>query len=423
MQPIDIFIAYSHKDLAFKDELRVHLRPLVRAGRARVWDDYDIEAGREWDAAIKERLYGAQIILLLVSPDSLDSDYFYGKEVTVSLERHARGEAVVVPVILRACLWHETPLGALEALPTKGRPVASWPARDDAWHATAQEVSELVNARRAELEQLTALDNQRRDFAAAVAAAEQLFQHQNWPEARRALTDALARHQPGFAPDAAVLREKIARCDEALREAGEQQRREHETRQRRDEDDRRRAAALAAQQEADRRAAEAAERQRRKDEQRQAAEAEKQRRRETAATSASRLPLLGALALGAVLVLALLVWRPGKKAGQNGPARENTVQHEPAGPAATPAGSAENADFNAAKTSGKMKALEQFLAKYPGSPHKSEVAALLIPIYLRQARTVVAEDPAAACSYLQKALALDPAHAEALKLKRQHNCQ
>ncbi len=143
---IDIFIAYSHNDLHHKDELKKFLRPLLREGRVSMWDDFDIEAGQDWDEKIKERLYGADIVLLLVSADSLASDYFYSKEVKVSLERHARREATVVPVILRHCDWIETPLGNLEALPEKGRPVSEWSTRDQAMQDVVSRLRRVVES-------------------------------------------------------------------------------------------------------------------------------------------------------------------------------------------------------------------------------------------------------------------------------------
>jgi hypothetical protein len=121
--PVDLFIAYSHKDKAIKDELKDYLSPLIFHDLATVWDDYEIEAGANWDEAIKSRLKSARIIVLLVSHSSLASRYFYGEEVRLSLDRRARGEAVVVPVIVRNCNWKLTPLGELEAMPDKGRPI------------------------------------------------------------------------------------------------------------------------------------------------------------------------------------------------------------------------------------------------------------------------------------------------------------
>ena len=71
-QPVRIFIAYSSKDLSFKDEIRRRLRPLLRAGKISIWDNYDIEAGADWDADIREKLGQVDLILLLLSPDALD---------------------------------------------------------------------------------------------------------------------------------------------------------------------------------------------------------------------------------------------------------------------------------------------------------------------------------------------------------------
>jgi hypothetical protein len=42
----------------------------------------------------------ADFILLLVSPDFLASDYCYDRQMRRALERHAAGEAQVLPVIL-----------------------------------------------------------------------------------------------------------------------------------------------------------------------------------------------------------------------------------------------------------------------------------------------------------------------------------
>lgn len=213
----DIFIAYSHEDLAYKNELKKFLRPLLREERVSVWDDYDIEAGQDWDAAIKERLYSAEIVLLLVSSDSLASDYFYGKEVAISLERHARGETVVVPVILRPCDWENTPLGGLEAVPEKGRPVVAWPTQDQAWQDTVsrlRRVVERVEQRRADK---SARDGALRRYQAAATAAMQLYDHRQWAEARKACADALALFQPGFLPDKADIEKQMADCEQQLR--------------------------------------------------------------------------------------------------------------------------------------------------------------------------------------------------------------
>jgi hypothetical protein len=50
-----------------------------------------------------------------------------------ALERHAAGEAQVLPVILRPCDWHEAPFGHLLATPTDGKPITKFADVDDAF--------------------------------------------------------------------------------------------------------------------------------------------------------------------------------------------------------------------------------------------------------------------------------------------------
>src|SRR6266581_9251503 len=125
LMPDKIFFCYAHEDEPLLNKLKAHLRPLQRQGLIDVWYDRDIDAGIEWEQAIKEQLNISQIILLLVSPDFMDSDYCYGTEMKLALKRHEQKEAQVIPVILRPCLWKSSPLGKLQALPTDGKPVMS----------------------------------------------------------------------------------------------------------------------------------------------------------------------------------------------------------------------------------------------------------------------------------------------------------
>ena len=212
---VDIFIAYSHEDIALKNELKKFLRPLLREERISLWDDFDIEAGEEWDAKIKERLYGADVVLLLVSSDSLASDYFYGKEVDVSLKRHKKGEAIVAPIILRHCDWINTPIGELEAIPEKGRPVTEWPTRDQAWQDTVTRLRRVVENIENKKKSEAAEAEHFRLFNAAIQTANHLIQKGKWSEAKVALTDALGLFKKGFEPNDELILSSIKDCDEA----------------------------------------------------------------------------------------------------------------------------------------------------------------------------------------------------------------
>jgi TIR domain len=98
---VSIFFCYAHEDEALLNKLKTHLFPLQRAGLVDVWYDRDISAGTEWEREISQHLDAAQIILLLVSPDFMYSEYCYGVEMKRALERHQRGETRVIPIIVR----------------------------------------------------------------------------------------------------------------------------------------------------------------------------------------------------------------------------------------------------------------------------------------------------------------------------------
>lgn len=214
MTVVEIFIAYSHNDLRHKDELKKFLRPLLNTGRARVWDDYDIEAGKDWEAEIKKRLYGADIILLLVSPDSLASDYFTGNEVSVSLERHDKGEAKVIPIILRPCAWKLAErLGTLEVLPEKGKPVTKYELQDEAFTHIAHELDDVIREISNNRLQASERENQYRAFEAVAHTAEHLFHKGEWATARTSYLEAIQLHQPGFSPGIDAMRHRIAECE------------------------------------------------------------------------------------------------------------------------------------------------------------------------------------------------------------------
>jgi TIR domain len=131
-EPIEVFISYSHQDEALKDELCVHLANLTHQGKIKPWQDRAIEAGTEWDAEIKARLESAGVILLLITPRFIASQYCFDQEMQRAMERHEAGTARVIPIIMKPCDWQDTPFSKLNALPKDGKPVVSWRDQDEA---------------------------------------------------------------------------------------------------------------------------------------------------------------------------------------------------------------------------------------------------------------------------------------------------
>src|SRR6266516_2938109 len=116
-----LFFSYSHKDEKLRNELAKRLALLKLNGLITDWYARNIDAGAEWAREIDTHLNSADLILLLVSPDFIASDYCYNLEMARALERHEAGEASVISIILRPVSWIETPFGKLQALPEPTR--------------------------------------------------------------------------------------------------------------------------------------------------------------------------------------------------------------------------------------------------------------------------------------------------------------
>lgn len=143
---LEVFCCYARKDQPLLKELKNHLIPLEREGLITLWADTDINAGAEWAKEIHLHLNTSHIILLLVSPDFIASEYCYSVEMQRAIERHTSGEARVIPIILRPISWQRMPFGKLQALPTSADPITSrrWQDQDEAFYDIAEGIREVV---------------------------------------------------------------------------------------------------------------------------------------------------------------------------------------------------------------------------------------------------------------------------------------
>ncbi|UHH09214.1 toll/interleukin-1 receptor domain-containing protein [Luteimonas fraxinea] len=127
-----VFLSYSHADAAMRDQIEKQLMALQRQGVISIWHDRRIEAGQDFEQQIDRHIEEDEIILLLVSSDFIHSKYCYEIEMRRAMQRHEAGEAIVIPVILRACDWQSQPFGKLQAVPEDGKPIKQWADIDEA---------------------------------------------------------------------------------------------------------------------------------------------------------------------------------------------------------------------------------------------------------------------------------------------------
>ncbi len=143
-EELKIFYCYAREDEALRKELEIHLSGMKRQYRLKYWHDHAINAGEDWAKAIDENLNTADLILLLISPNFLASDYCYSKEMQRALERDKQGSCRVVPILLRPVYWEDMPFTHLQLLPTDAKPITRWPDRDDAFHDVVTGIAQVV---------------------------------------------------------------------------------------------------------------------------------------------------------------------------------------------------------------------------------------------------------------------------------------
>ena len=133
VKPVTLFISYAHEDVDYLNRLEQHLSNLRQQGIIQSWHDKMINAGDRWQNKIDEALEEAQVIVFLISPDFIASDYINSVEVKRAKERHARGLACLIPVIVKDVFWEKNPLSVFQALPADGQSIAGSANKDKAF--------------------------------------------------------------------------------------------------------------------------------------------------------------------------------------------------------------------------------------------------------------------------------------------------
>src|SRR3954452_7840309 len=128
--PVRVFLSYAHEDAAWRDKVLKHLGWLRNTNQLAVFDDRQIKPGAEWDATIKEQLESASIIILLISPDFVNSKYCGVVELLGALARVKAGDARVVPIICDHVDLGALPLAKHQCRPPDKRndlkPLVDW---------------------------------------------------------------------------------------------------------------------------------------------------------------------------------------------------------------------------------------------------------------------------------------------------------
>ncbi len=107
-----IFISYAHADEPEKARgeetcwlsfVMKFLRPAVKSREFALWDDREMLGGAKWNPEIERNLRACDIFVLLVSANSMASNYIIDKEMEIARERLAAGDGLhVYPLLIEA---------------------------------------------------------------------------------------------------------------------------------------------------------------------------------------------------------------------------------------------------------------------------------------------------------------------------------
>jgi len=143
--PIRIFVSYSHADRDYLEKLDTRLKAIRHQIPIDVWDDRKILAGTQLSKKIIEQLQLADVVILLISPDFMASDYCFSKEMAEALRKYEQNEGLPVPIIIRPeATWSSHKIGQHLALPRDGKAVSKWPDPDDAWEDISKGLQALL---------------------------------------------------------------------------------------------------------------------------------------------------------------------------------------------------------------------------------------------------------------------------------------
>lgn len=133
-----VFCHFAEPDRVHRQALERSLWPLIDAGRLAYWDRSHVAYGEEHEPLFDKYLTEAHVILWLLSPDAL-ADERSGPRLIQMRERQRQG-ALVVPILVRSCLWQPGPLGHIPPLPRNGRPIDTAGNEDRAWQRVVEEL-------------------------------------------------------------------------------------------------------------------------------------------------------------------------------------------------------------------------------------------------------------------------------------------
>jgi TIR domain/Tetratricopeptide repeat len=146
VEEVRIFYSYSRKDSTFRSLIDNVLGKFKWDVEVRTWYDGDIQPGEDWTSEINDNLNAADIVLLFITQQFIDSDYCMHVELPQALENHNSRDCRVIPMIIEETTpdWRTLPFAHLQVLPQNGQPLSQWSEIDEAVRNIVQGIVDII---------------------------------------------------------------------------------------------------------------------------------------------------------------------------------------------------------------------------------------------------------------------------------------
>lgn len=150
--PKKLFISYSSKNSEFIKRFVTHLEVLKSSGLIEPWYDRMIESGTKWDDSIRAEMRNSDIIIFLISPDFLATDYIMKTEIPLAIEQMKNENSKFFFVQLQPCGWRRTELAKYQQTGDPGvthkEPISiGEPENDKQWDKVIDELEKKMNGK------------------------------------------------------------------------------------------------------------------------------------------------------------------------------------------------------------------------------------------------------------------------------------
>ncbi len=144
---INIYFLAAPEDEQQCKAVKKYLGPVIRNSKRpiEIHSDFEIPPGQDVKE-YKQKLFEADIVLAFISSDFINDDDTYLRTQRV-IERYNRNETVMLPILVRNCMWKSTPFVNLPLLPKNIQPLNNkqfWNSEDDALTAVVTDIYESI---------------------------------------------------------------------------------------------------------------------------------------------------------------------------------------------------------------------------------------------------------------------------------------